>query len=134
MSEDVERSMFDWLEGPSLVAEGLDAKFQDALRLVEECFPERSFCIVREWCWIEFSASPLIKQGMAALGELPALLFASEIVYDSRDRFRPGRGVRTSFLAERHEGPFFVTKNTVYVLLGFGRRKRAKFDPLSLLF
>jgi hypothetical protein len=61
-------------------------------------------------------------------------LFASGIVHDSRDRFRPGKGVRTSFLAERHEGPFFITKNTVYVLLGAGRRKRAKFDPLSLLF
>jgi hypothetical protein len=134
MSEDVKRAIFDWLEGPSLVAEGLDATLPDAVMLVKERFPDRNFCIVREWCWIEFSASALIKEGMAAQGELPALLLASGILHDSRDRFRPGRGVRTSFLAERHEGPFFVTKNTVYVLLGSGRRKRAQFDSLSLLF
>ncbi|WP_413309735.1 MULTISPECIES: DUF6957 family protein [unclassified Pseudomonas] len=102
---------------------------------VKERFPERSFCIVREgMCWIEFSASALIKEGMAALGELPALLLAGGIVHDSRDKFRLGRGVRTSFLTERHEGLFFITKNTVYVLLGSGRRKRAQFDSLSLLF
>ncbi|MEE5041655.1 hypothetical protein V2J84_18565 [Pseudomonas alliivorans] len=134
MSADVKRAIFDWLEGPSLVAEGLDAALPDAIMLVRDRFPDRSFCVVKEWCWLEFSASATIKQGLAAQGELPALLLASGILHDSLNRFRPGRGVRTSFLAERVEGPFFVTKNTVYVLLGQGRRKRAEFDSLSLLF
>ena len=134
MSADVKRAIFDWLEGPSLVAEGLDATLSDALMLVKECFPDRSFCIVTEWCWIEFSTSPLTKHELAKQGQLPALLLASQILHDSRDRFRPGRGVRTSFLAAQTDGPFFVTKNTVYVLFGTGRRKRASFDSLSLFF
>ncbi len=57
-----------------------------------------------------------------------------DVLHDSRDRFSPGKGVRTSFLAARDEGPFFITNNTVYALLGPGRRKRAEFDSLSLLF
>ena len=134
MSADVKRAIFDWLEGPSVVAQGLDASLPDAIMLVRDRFPDRDFCIVKEWCWIEFSASPLIKQGLADQGQLPALLLAAQILHDSRDRFRPGRGVRTSYLAAREDGPFFVTKNTVYVLFGTGRRKRAPFDALSLLF
>lgn len=134
MSADVKRAIFDWLEGPSILAQGLDASLPDAIMIVRDRFPDCNFCVVKEWCWIEFSTSPLTKQQLAKQGQLPALLLASQILHDSRDRFRPGRGVRTSFLAARTDGPFFVTKNTVYVLFGTGRRKRASFESLSLLF
>ena len=39
MSADVKRAIFDCLEGPSLVAEGLDASLPEAIALVRDRFP-----------------------------------------------------------------------------------------------
>ncbi|WP_445672829.1 DUF6957 family protein [Pseudomonas inefficax] len=113
---------FDRLGRPSLVMNGLDTTLEAGIQQAQSLYPHREFCMVSEWLWVDFKGSTLMVEGLALQGVTPSILVAANVLHDSQDRFRAGRGVRTSFLV-RYEGlGYFLTQNTVYVMLGPGRR------------
>lgn len=117
----------DWLGAPSWAMAGIEATLEDAIDRAKARYPARNFCVVQEWVWIEFKAPQPMVEGLALNGETPNVLIAATILHDSQERFGSGRGVRTFFLID-YEGPgFFVTRKTVYVLLGAGRRIQLPF-------
>ncbi len=125
--------LFDWVDAPSVAMSGMDAPLEDAIERVQARYPDRSFCVVQEWVWVEFKVSVHMVEGLALRGETPHVLIATTILHDSRERFRSGRCVRTSFLVG-YESPYFVTRNTVYVLLGTGWRIEMPFKSQFLMF
>ncbi|MCY1559454.1 hypothetical protein D9M68_964970 [compost metagenome] len=61
------------------------------------------------------------------------MLYAHNVLFDSDRRFDVGDWVRTTPLVSFSEGCFFQTKNTLYVLVGDGERKRAEFNTVMSL-
>jgi len=66
-------------------------------------------------------------------GLIPALVYALTVIQDSKGRFAPGDWVRSTLEVSFTHDCLFETKNTVYVLMGAGRRLRTDLDiALSL--
>jgi hypothetical protein len=71
---------------------------------------------------------------VAAAGCQPMFLFAHKVVHDEQRRFEPGHWVRSSMSTSFEEGFLFATRNTVYVLLGPGRRKSSSIQAIFSIF
>ncbi|WP_442968417.1 DUF6957 family protein [Pseudomonas sp. S37] len=56
------------------------------------------------------------------------------MVEDSQYRFQSGDWVRSSMCGSFHEGVFFETKNTVYVLVGDGHEQTASLKAIFSFF
>ena len=125
---------YDWLGSPSLVMAGIDQALQESIERVQALYPGRNFCVVGEWAWVEFNASLSMAEGLAKTGQTANVLVAANILFDSQERFRKGKGVRTSFLVKFDAPGYFITRNTVYVLLGTGRRVQLPFWGKYLAF
>ena len=97
----------------------------ELIALAAKAFPGKAFCVVRQWILIDLTVNPDEKEKLTGLGLLPATLFAHEVVLDSKSRFQPSMWVRSNFGVSFTEGYMFETNNTVYLLLGAGKRKEA---------
>lgn len=99
---------------------------QDELKnLAEQAFPGKPFCLVKQWIIADLQLTQNEHQKLSSMGILPLVVYAHEVVQDSRQRFPPGHWVRTNF-GILHDHPcMFETKSTVYLLLGDGFRKPA---------
>lgn len=86
-------------------------------------FPNGSFCLVREWTWVEFGMSSTGFARLRTQGIYPVMLYSSHIVFDSQQRWPEGGFVRTSALVSFRDNFVFETRNTAYVLLGDGQRR-----------
>lgn len=88
------------------------------------------YCIVRDWIWIDLVLpDPALEQFQAA-GQQPVMLYSHSVLYDSARRFDVGDWVRTTPLVTFSEGCFFRTRNSLYVLVGDGVRKRAELPTV----
>ena len=71
---------------------------QDGLiALAAKTFPEKAFCVVRQWILIDLTVNSIEREKLTRLCLLPATLYAHEVVFDSRNRFQPGMWVRSNF-------------------------------------
>ncbi|MNC22246.1 hypothetical protein D3C75_702410 [compost metagenome] len=104
---------------------GWEVSQEDLISLAAKRFPDKAFCVVRQWILIDLTVTPDEKEKLMNLGLLPMTLFAHEVVLDSKGRFQPGMWVRSNFGKSFTEGCMFETKNTVYLLLAAGQRKEA---------
>lgn len=118
---------YKYLGRPSLVMTGIDTTLEVSIQHVQAQFPSRAYCVISEWIWVDFQASSLMVEGLALQGVTPSILVAVNVLHDSKDRFRSGRGIRTSLLVRYERPGYFVTQNTVYVMLGTGRRVRLPY-------
>lgn len=113
---------------------GREMTEDEAVSLVRERFPYASFCLVRQWIWIDLVVPEKVVEGLKETNRQPVMLYAHQVVLDSRMRFQPGDWVRSTPLHSFTEGCFFRTSNTVYVLLGHGVRKSADFSIVAKIF
>ncbi|MNF84247.1 hypothetical protein D3C84_665980 [compost metagenome] len=97
----------------------------DLIFFAETVFPGKAFCVVRQWILIDLTVTTDEGVKLKSLGLLPATLYAHEVVLDSKGRFQPGTWVRSNFGLSFLYGCMFETKNTVYLLLGAGKRRAA---------
>ncbi|MFW8695362.1 DUF6957 family protein, partial [Mesorhizobium japonicum] len=63
----------------------------------------------------------------------PVLIYARNVVLDSRERFNRGDWVRSTFQLRYEDEGLFFTRNTLYVLLGTGTRQRITLSDLLSL-
>lgn len=106
----------------------------DGVALANQSFPGKPYCTVRQWVLIDLEASDEMKATIAKKGFHPILLYAHEVVFDSRGRFLPGDWVRSTLLLDLQENCLFETENTVYILLGDGSRKQASPSVVTSIF
>ena len=117
--------------GSGLPMSGSSMSDQEALSYARKHFTHGSFCLVRNWLWLDLDAPTEILQSLAASQRQPAIIYADTVIYDSERRWDVGDFVRTSPLHHFADDFLFSTLNTAYLLLGPGQRKRTSIENVA---
>lgn len=88
------------------------------------------YCLVREWIIVDVEVSDNYRTSLSAAGLIPEVLYASSVVLHSAGRRQAGDWVRSTFRQSPSAAHVFQTKNTTYLLMGPGFRKRAKAETI----
>lgn len=88
------------------------------------------YCIVRDWIWIDLILPNPALEKFQEAGQQPVMLYSHKVLFDSARRFDVGDWVRTTPLIAFSDGWFFRTRNSLYVLVGDGVRKRAELTTV----
>lgn len=119
-----------FLYGGGDLVEGWAGDAADLVHAAQQRFPGKPFCLVKQWILIDVVAD----EGELSPGDVPPMvIFAHEVVQDSRRRFEPGHWVRTTYAVSHPDLCMFETRSTVYLLLGDGYRKGATLDVVFSL-
>jgi hypothetical protein len=113
---------------------GSELPVDEALALARKRYKWMPFCAVEEWIILDAIITDEERAKVAASGCQPMFMFAHKVVDDEQRRFEPGHWVRSSMGTTFEEGFLFVTRNSVYVLLGPGHRKSASIEAIFSLF
>lgn len=105
----------------------------EALTYAKQFFPDGSYCLVRDWRWLDLEVTESERLQLAKTRRQPALIYAHTVIYDSERRWDIGDFVRTSLL-HQHDGFNFKTLNTAYLLLGPGTRIPVSADAVASIF
>ena len=82
---------------------------------------------VREWIWWNLICTEADKAALLKEGIIPTALYSHDLIWDESGAFTPGWSVKTSLLENFEEECLFITRNTIYVLVGPGRQ--SDIDP-----
>lgn len=121
------------LSGQGEVINGCDLSAEDAIDFVQSNFGEYSYCLVRDWTVLELEPCGEGYDALRSRGLEPVLVYARNVVIDSRERFSRGDWVRSTFQLKFEDEGLFFTRNTLYVLLGTGTRQRITLSDLLSL-
>lgn len=124
---------FRFLYGEGEKVSGWSSDPEELVSLAQQMFPDKPYCLVKRWAVAEMSGPEKELAALASEGLLTTLVFAHEVVRDSRNRFSPGHWVRSNFGISHSHACMFETRSTVYLLLGDGCRKRATLDTVFSL-
>lgn len=113
---------------------GTELCLDDALQAARKRFKHLPLCVVEEWIILDAIVTDAERAKVVAAGCQPMFLFAHKVVHYEQRRFEPGYWVRSSLGTTFKEGFLFVTRNSVYVLLGPGHRKSSSIDAIFSLF
>lgn len=102
---------------------GLMLSPEDAALLATLKFPGKPYCLVKDWVLIDVTLSASEQAAFGAKRYNPTFLYARYVVLDSRGRFQEGDWVRSTFELCYEPPGWFLTKNTLYILLGNGGRQ-----------
>jgi hypothetical protein len=128
------KAVTELLHGDGIPMLGRELSDEDAIASVRQRFVYGSYCLVRQWIWIDLVMPDAVLEDLKRSGRQPVMLYAHEVVSDSQRRFHPGEWVRSTPLVVFSDGCFFQTRNTVYVLLGKGIRKSAELSTVFKVF
>jgi hypothetical protein len=128
------KAVTELLHGGGIPMLGHDVSDEDAIKSVHQRFGQTSYCLVRQWIWIDLLMPETVLEELKRDGRQPVMLYAHEVVMDSRNRFQPGDWVRSTPLLSFTDGCFFRTRSTVYVLLGNGLRKSSELSTVIKVF
>ncbi|WP_235869711.1 MULTISPECIES: DUF6957 family protein [Pseudomonas] len=124
----------DVLYGLGEAMQGTSMTDEEALAYALNAFADSTFCLVRDWIWLDLDIPDRLQGELQLAGVKPVVMFAHNIVYDSARRWgESGAFVRSTALRSFSEGFVFQTRNTNYLLLGDGVRKRTDLKTLGLL-
>ena len=101
---------------------GCQRSVSDAVALANLHFPSRAYCLVADWAILDIEVTTRQLKAITDNGLVPALVYALTVIQDSKGRFLPGDWVKTTLAVSYSEGCLFETRNTIYVLMGSGRR------------
>ncbi|WP_244294940.1 DUF6957 family protein [Pseudomonas helmanticensis] len=106
---------------------------EDAIDFVKSNCGEYSYCLVRDWTLLELEPCGEEYDALRSRGLEPVLVYARNVVVDSRERFNRGDWVRSTFQLRYEDEGLFFTRNTLYVLLGTGTRQSISLSDLLSL-
>lgn len=113
---------------------GSELSLNEALDAARKRYKWIPLCVVEDWVILDAIVTEDERVKVAAAGCQPMFLFAHKVVHDEQRRFEPGHWVRSSMSTSFEEGFLFATRNTVYVLLGPGRRKSSSIQAIFSIF
>jgi hypothetical protein len=120
------------LQGPGEAMPGIDMTWEQARDRVllsdHSCWVP--YCIIKDWVWIDLILTDQEREQLKAADQQPVVLYSHSVLFDSNRRFDVGDWVRTSPLVTFSDGCFFRTRNSLYVLVGDGVRKRADLSTV----
>lgn len=123
-------ALFDRQHTP---VDGCSLSTHEAAITAQKRFVPRPFCLVSDWSILDLEVSVDQLNALHSRGLEPVVVYALCVVLDSRGRYQSGDWVRTSFQTGYESPGFFLTKNTVYVLMGKGKRQVITVDDLNAL-
>lgn len=117
---------------------GADAShIEKIVRDLESQPPWRPYCIVADWTWVDLISvdkdqfSKAIREPSAQ----PVGLYSNNVIQDQLGRCHPGECIRSTPLVEFRENCMFITRNTIYLMQGPGKRLRMQPNSfVSVLF
>lgn len=125
--------LFDSLYGESEYIPSTCNDYSEGISGALKYAPNKPYCSVRKWIIIDLDISDQARELFSRKDIQATFLYAQEVVHDSKGRFSPGNWVRSTALVNIASGYLFETRNTVYVLLGDGRRKIISAETANIL-
>ena len=127
---DVAQDLSELLCSAGSLASGFTGDVEEGEQEAILAFPNKPFCLVRNWRLIEIEVSDAYKTALASDGLSPFVLYASDVVSHGTGKRQTGDWVRTTFQQSLTQGFLFESVNTVYVMLGSGVRIKASADAV----
>ncbi len=124
----------DLLGGPGELRQGSMDSDETLIELVEGLHPRKPYCLVEDWTVFRVEATEDEQSKIQAAGQLPLIVYAHNVLFDSQRRFDVGDWVRSTFATSFEGGFLFETRNTVYVLKGAGHEKKASLETIFSFF
>ncbi|WP_425272413.1 DUF6957 family protein [Pseudomonas rhodesiae] len=113
---------------------GCSLPLEAATDLAKTRCPEHPFCLVSDWILFDLTMTPEQIGAVHSVGQEPSAIYARKVVLDSRGRFQEGDWVVSTLKIWCEDEGLFCTRNTLYILLGNGRRHSLTLtDYLSLI-
>jgi hypothetical protein len=119
---------------PGVPRQGVVDSDEIVIGLVQALYPRKPYCLVEAWTIFNVDVSEDELNKIHSAGQLPLVLFAHNVRFDSQRRFDVGDWVRSTFATSFEEGFLFETRNTVYVLCGPGHEKSASLNAVLSFF
>lgn len=134
LSTDENKVDDDLLGGPGEPRQGSIDSDEILIGLVQALFPRKPYCLVENWTIFKVDATEDELSKIHAAGQLPIIVFAHNVLFDSQRRFDVGDWVRSTFAISFVDGFLFETRNTVYMLKGVGHEKKASLEAIFSFF
>ena len=122
------------LSGPGEPRHGSKDTEEILMGLMQALYPRKPYCLVQDWTIFHVEVTDEELSKVRAAGQLPIILFAHNVRFDSERRFDVGDWMRSTFAISFEEGFLFETRNTVYVLCGDGHEKPASLKTIFSFF
>lgn len=119
--------------GPRTPRIGLPSS-SEARALVSKNFSGKAYCLVEDWTVFRIDVTPEELTKVHAVGQLPMIVFAHNVIEDSQGRFQRGDWVRSSMCTSFDDGAVFETRNTIYILIGPGHEQTASLKTIFSFF
>lgn len=113
---------------------GGELTIEEAISLGESEAQNKPIRVVQEWIWADLAVSETEAKALEAQGFQPVMVYAHEVMYDSSYKFEKGFWVRTTPLLRFTPPCIFETANTIYILVGEGKRKTASLNAMMSIF
>jgi len=127
-------SSSELLDGPGEPRQGAMDTDEQLIELVRALYPYKPYCLVKDWTIFKVDVTEDELNKIQAAGQLPLVLFARNVRFDSERRFDVGDWVRSTMATSFQEGFLFETRNTVYVLCGNGHEKATSLKTALSFF
>lgn len=124
------KAITDLLYGDGEPMHAGDFTLQEAIEQGQAFAKDKPFRIVRDWIWADVDVDNKIAKDLETRDLKPVMVYAHEVMYDSSHRFELGNWVRTTQLTKFTPPCFFETRNTVYILMGQGKRKTTSIQTI----
>lgn len=92
-------------------------------KLARKMYPRKGICVVSGWMILDLKERKKTVESALLEGVSPSVLYSGCVELDFPSRFSPGRRVITTGAIDLVAPCFFITRNTVYILLCEGSRK-----------
>lgn len=105
-----------------------------AVERVGSLYPGKKYCLVEAWVLLDLFGPEESLKRIREEGFEPTILYSHRVVFDSRRRVDFGGWIRSTFQLTLSSEGYFETRNTTYILIGNGFRKRVDLQhifPLS---
>ncbi|WP_412459231.1 DUF6957 family protein [Pseudomonas savastanoi] len=123
----------EFLHGGGEPEEGLEGDLHRAEAYAILHYNRRPYCLVKDWIIAEVMVSEDFSSSLVNEGLAPCVLYASDVVLHSAGKRNPGGWVRSTFQQPGTASHVFQTRNTTYVLMGPGKRKRVSMETLMAI-
>lgn len=130
---DILNSVVGFIHGEGEPAEGFEGDLHHAEAYAILHFNGQPYCLVKDWIVAEVAVPEELSTSLANDGFAPCVLYASNVVLHSAGKRNSGDWVRSTFQRPVSISHVFQTRNTTYILMGPGKRKRVSMETLMAI-
>ncbi len=110
---------------------GNESELDYLIDTAQSKYPDKGVCAVKNWVWWDLDVDEKGQQYFASRCVHPSIIYAKYVIWDKFNRWPQGSYAKTTLLFNFEEECFFITTNTVYILVGPGTRKTVAPDLVA---